>query len=124
MHKDDYFIGEAVNMSRIEYKYFNLHWLRFVLQNSTYKYSNYLLVSGNSQMPLKELEFAVEMFEEESMKGVNCSQKSEEHLRGIIDHCSGPIAIRSLTNEESLQIRHYKWAQESKFVFLLLFFWI
>lgn len=74
-----------------------------------------MLVKGDSLWQFDQPEFALEMFEEESMRGVNCSEKSEEHMRRWIVQCNGPIAIRSLTREESLQVRHYELAQRGKF---------
>ena len=112
MHKDDYFIGEGVNTRRIQHSHVK-EGLSFVLQNSSYKLANYMIVTSDYRTPLKEVEFVVEMFDEESMKGVSCIEKSEEHLRSQIHYCFGSIAIRELSYEESRQIQQYQQRQKS-----------
>lgn len=122
LHKDNYFIGEGVDARGMEYKYFDKYLdrrptesLDILLQNSTQGLAGSMSIRGDSQTSLEKLEIAVEMFEEESMKGVSCIEKSEERLRNRIITCTGPMAVRSLTNEERLQIQNFKLAQKSKF---------
>ena len=76
----------------------------------------------NGDLRKQNLAFAIDYFPRGpgfNWKDLICERNSDERLRHLIEHCHGNTTMRSLTDEERMQIQDYKNEQKGEPLMLI-----
>ena len=121
MFDQNYVITESFDAREI-YHFYSKDKFLFIANHNQSRYSCSMLLKGDMKASPG---FAIDVhFPGPNFKSEDeiCREKSSEHLKHLIDGCSGNMTLRMLTAEERNQISAYKKEENGKLNLLSLLF--